>query len=128
MKNNLNPTLIRDVLLEVACNVDCRNSGTQYLCACFCGKKNRKLAPNICIDKSLIVVNMFRSSHRRWFVKKGVLENFTKVTGKYLCQSLLFNKKRLWHKYFPSEFCEIFNKHLFCRTSSGDCFNMFLLK
>ena len=27
-----------------------------------------------------------------WVCKKGVLRNFTKFTGKYLCQSLLFNK------------------------------------
>ena len=26
------------------------------------------------------------------FYKKGVLKNFTKLTGKYLCQSLLINK------------------------------------
>ena len=26
------------------------------------------------------------------FYKKGVLKNFTKFTGKYLCQSLFFNK------------------------------------
>ena len=42
-------------------------------------------------------------------VKKGVLRNFAKFTGKQLCQSLLFNKvtdlrpaallkKRLWHR------------------------------
>ena len=42
---------------------------------------------------------------------KGVLRNFSKFTGKHLCQSLFFNKgagwpatllkKRLWHRYFP---------------------------
>ena len=26
------------------------------------------------------------------FCKKGVLRNFTKLTGKHLCQSLFFNK------------------------------------
>ena len=26
------------------------------------------------------------------FCKKGVLRNFAKLTGRYLCQSLLFNK------------------------------------
>ena len=26
------------------------------------------------------------------FYKKGVLKNFTKFTGKHLCQSLFFNK------------------------------------
>ena len=33
-----------------------------------------------------------RSSHPEVFCKKGVLRNFPKFTGKYLCQSLFFNK------------------------------------
>ena len=33
-----------------------------------------------------------RSSHRRCSVKKGVLRNFAKFTGKHLYQSLYFNK------------------------------------
>ena len=33
-----------------------------------------------------------KSSHRRCSVKKGVLRNFTKFTGKHLHQSLFFNK------------------------------------
>ena len=33
-----------------------------------------------------------RSSHHRCSVRKGVLGNFTKFTGKHLCQSLFFNK------------------------------------
>ena len=32
----------------------------------------------------------FRSSRRRYFVKKGVLKNFAKFTGKRLCRSLYF--------------------------------------
>ena len=34
----------------------------------------------------------FRSSRPDVFYKKGVLRNFTKFTGKHLCQSLFFNK------------------------------------
>ena len=34
----------------------------------------------------------FKSSHQRCSVKKGVLKNFAKFTGKHLCQSLFFNK------------------------------------
>ena len=33
-----------------------------------------------------------RSSHRRCSVRKGVLRNFAKFTGKHLCQSFFFNK------------------------------------
>ena len=29
---------------------------------------------------------------QRCFMKKGILENFAKFTGKHLCQSLFFNK------------------------------------
>ena len=49
------------------------------------------------------------------FYEKSVLRNFTKFTGKYLCQSLFFKKvadlrpatllkKRLWHRCFPVNF------------------------
>ena len=33
-----------------------------------------------------------RSTHQGYFLKKGVLGNFKKFTGKYMCQSLFFNK------------------------------------
>ena len=33
-----------------------------------------------------------RSSHRRCSVRKDVLKNFAKFTGKHLCQSLFFNE------------------------------------
>ena len=35
---------------------------------------------------------LFRSSHRRYSLKKSALRNFTKFTGKHLCQSLYFDK------------------------------------
>ena len=60
---------------------------------------------------------LIRSSHRRCSIKEGVLRNFSKFTGKHLCQSLFFNKvasscrheatllkKRFWHAYFPVNF------------------------
>ena len=51
------------------------------------------------------------------FRKKGVLRSFAKFTGKYLCQSLIFNnvtglrpatilKKRVWHRYFLMNFAK----------------------
>ena len=46
-----------------------------------------------------------RSSHRRYSINKGVHINFTKVTGKYQCQCIFFNKflvkKGLCHSCFP---------------------------
>ena len=57
-----------------------------------------------------------RSSRPKVFCKKGVLKNFTKFTGKHLCQSLFFNKvagpcnfikKETLAQVFSCEFCEI---------------------
>ena len=59
----------------------------------------------------------YRSSRPEVFCKKGGLRNFTKFSGKHLCQRLFFNKvaglrtatllkKRLWHKCFPVNFAK----------------------
>ena len=71
---------------------------------------------------------MFRSSHRRCSVKKGVLRNFAKFTGKHLCQRLFFNKvagrpatllkKSLWHRCFPVNFAK-FLRTPFLQNTSG---------
>ena len=60
-------------------------------------------------------VDLNRSSHQGCSMKNVLLRNFTKFTGKRLCQSLFFNKvaglrpatllkKRLWHSCFPVNF------------------------
>ena len=56
-----------------------------------------------------------RSSHQRSFMKKGVLRNFTKLTGKHLCQSLKseicnFIKKETLAQVFS---CEILQNTFF---------------
>ena len=69
-----------------------------------------------------------RSSHQRCFIKK-VHRNFTKFTGKQLCQSLFFSKiaelkpatllkKRLWYRRFPVNFAKI-SKNTFFTVASG---------
>ena len=62
-----------------------------------------------------------RNSRAEVFYKRGVLKNFTKFTVKHLRQIRFFRpaillKKRLWHRYFSCEFCEIFKDTLFKRT------------
>ena len=48
--------------------------------------------------KSILIINYnylhlnVRSSHPELFCEKSILENFAKLTGKQLCQSLFFNK------------------------------------
>ena len=64
---------------------------------------------------------MDRSSHWRCSVKKGVLRNFAKFTGKHLCQSLFFKKeallkKRLWHR-FPVNFAKFLRAPFLQNTS-----------
>ena len=39
-----------------------------------------------------VIISHYRSSHRRCSIKKGLLKNFEKLTGKHLCQILFFNK------------------------------------
>ena len=67
------------------------------------------------------------------FCEKGVLRNYTKFTGRHLCQSLFFNKagkrdsgsfvkKETLTQVFFSEFCEIskntfFTEHLWATAS-----------
>ena len=41
-------------------------------------------------ENSMLLI--YRSSHQMCSMKKGVLRNFAKFTGKLLCQSLFFNK------------------------------------
>ena len=67
-----------------------------------------------------------RSSHRRCSVRKDVLRNFAKFTGKHLCQGLfmsgpkacIFIKKRLWHRCFPANFTN-FLRTPFLQNASG---------
>ena len=66
----------------------------------------------------------WKRSHQRCSLKKCVLKNFVKFTGKHLCQSIFFNKIAglgLWQWCFPT----IFAKSLrtpFYRTPLDDCF------
>ena len=77
--------------------------------------------------------NVHRSSHRRCSVKKGVLKNFTKFTGKHLCQSLFFNtgwlylKKRL-AQVFCCESCEISKNTLLAEHLLKTAYHMSAIK
>ena len=78
----------------------------------------------------------FESSQQRCSIKKGVVRNFTKFTGKHLCLSLFFIKaaglrpatllkKRLWHGCFPVNFAK-FSKHLFSKKPLDNRFCKFI--
>ena len=65
-----------------------------------------------------------RSSHRRFSVRKDVVRNFAKFTGKHLCQGLFmsgpevcnFIKKRFWYRCLSVNFAK------FLGTPPGNCF------
>ena len=66
-----------------------------------------------------------RSSHQECSVRKDVLRNFAKFTGKHLCQVLFIKtllKKRLWHRCFLMNFAK-FLRTPFHRTPLNDCFS-----
>ena len=66
---------------------------------------------------SILIIK--RSSRPDVFCKKGVLKNFSKFTGKHLCQSLFSNKVTdlwhwwLWHRCFPVNFEKFLRAHFF---------------
>ena len=99
--------------IEVSCT-DNIYTGEKVFCSCFFRR---------------LVSSFFRSSHRRCSVRKGVLRNFAKFTGKHLCQRLFFNKvaglrpvtllkKSLWHRCFPVNFAK-FLRTPFLQNTSG---------
>ena len=70
-------------------------------------------------------------------VRKGVLRNFAKFTGKHLWQSLFFNKvaglrlaallkKRLWHRYFPVNFAKFLRTPILQNTPGRLLLNYFV--
>ena len=74
----------------------------------------------------------FRSSRRRYSVRKRVLKNFAKFTGKHLCQSLFFNKvaglgpgacnvikKEILAQVFSCDLCEISKNTFFTELLWG---------
>ena len=75
---------------------------TNLLISCSHEKDNKlERASSLLLSQAHI-----RSSHRRCSVRKSVLRNFTKFTGKHMCQSLFFNK--------------VAGLRLFYRTPLGD--------
>ena len=90
-----------------------------------------------CFAISYFLLSQFftRSSRPEVFCKKGVLRNFTKFTGKHLCQRLFFNnvaglrpatllKKRRWHRCFHANFVSIFSYKTPLMASSIFCVHL----
>ena len=68
------------------------------------------ISSNLCKKSSLQCYRLynfpsFRSNHWRCSVRKSVLGNFAKFTGKHLRQSLFFNKVAGWGDCFWSFSC-----------------------
>ena len=60
------------------------------------------------------LITIYRTSHWRCSIEKGVLKYFTKFAWKHLCQSLFFNKvAETLAQVFSCRFCEIFKNTFF---------------
>ena len=72
------------------------------------------------VEQAEVISRLFRSSHQRCSLRKGVPRNFAKFTGKHLCLRLFFNKvaglrhqacnfvkKESLAQVFFCQFCEI---------------------
>ena len=62
----------------------------------------------LCCISNIFPQGILETVARRCSIRKGILRNFAKFTGKHLCQSLFFNKtllkQRPWHRFFPVNF------------------------
>ena len=85
---------------------------------------------SLAISKPLIFMlkTLFPKTSTRGALWKSVLRNFTKFTGKHLCQSISLSKvvglrsatllkKRLWHRFFPVNFAKFLRIPLLQNTS-----------
>ena len=108
------------------------NLWLSYICR-RCKKKNFKTLQT-CEKKTVDL--RFQKQSSKGVLKKGVLRNFTKFTGKHLCQSLFFNKvagsacnsikKETLPQVFFCEFYEI-SKNTFLQNTSGRLLPTFLV-
>ena len=94
-------------------------------------QKKKRFQPLAIFAKSSILGGTgcrVQKQPQRCSMKKGVLRNFTKFTGKHLCQSLFFNKvavlrpanllkKGLWQSCFPVNFAKFRRTHFLQNTS-----------
>ena len=103
---------------------------THWLKTKYSEKKNK---PFLSIHLSFFLIDSFnisndRSSHQKCSMKKGALWNFTKFTGKHLCQSPFFDKvaglrpptllkERLWNRCFPVNFVKVLRTSFLQNTS-----------
>ena len=67
------------------------NSLVESVCVSFLSSSSEESG-----STTRLVASVFRSSHRRCSVKKGVLKNFTKFIGRHLCWCLFLVKFQDW--------------------------------
>ena len=113
----------------LACNFIKIETPAQVFCCDFCEffKSNTGFL-SLNFENFFRIYFLYRGSHQRCSMKKGVLENFTKFARRHLAR-VSFNKvaglrpstllkKRLWHRSFPMNFMK-FLRTLFLQNTSG---------
>ena len=91
---------------------------TNFFSTCYFTKPSWRLLLNA------FLLNSFKISHRRCSLRKGILRNFAKFTGKHLCQGLLSNKvaggglvfSLRIHSCFPVNFPKFLRTHFLQNT------------
>ena len=68
----------------------------------------------------------FRSNHRKCSIKKDVLRNFAKFTGKHVCLRPATLQKKTLAQVFSCEFFEIFKNSFFTEQLWGTASVSFL--
>ena len=76
-------------------------------------KQDTRFREAIPIENKVAIA--FRSSHQGCSMKKGVLRNFTKFTGKHLWPATLLIKKETLAQVVSCELCKISKNTLFTR-------------
>ena len=76
----------------------------------------------------IIILSVWETATRRFSIRKGIIDNFTKFTWQHLCQGLFFNKvaglrpttllkQETLTQALSCEFCESFEQTFFYRKS-----------
>ena len=101
-------------------------------CLIFCQFQLGVAFRSVAYTKKMCSYNQSLQAATMCYVRKAVLKNFAKFTGKHLCQSLFFNKVadgglQLYEKGDSNTgvlvwILENFYKQVFYRTPLGNCF------
>ena len=98
-------------------------------CSRYTNNKTMKLTAVLEYEITMVMIVMYRSSPLEMLYKIGLFENFTKFTGKHLCQNFFFSKVATLSRNYSGTRTFLwtltnFQEHLFYKIPPADCFHM----